>query len=469
MTTPSPAIVFITHAAPQDNEFSLWLNSKLAIAGYNVWVDRQRLRGGDDSWVEINRVLRHAALKQIVAFSKNVRKPGVQKELAIGDVVRRDRADPAFIIPIRIDDVAFSDAPPEFLRANIIDAYPNWHDCLKELFETLDNAGVPRSSSPDAEALRRIVEAREEGRRFVINKPEKALTNWFPITPPASIRYYRFEGMQEQMKAWMTDCRIPVVSMGRLAAAFADPPTFAESSSFQQTTPTAYEVPFGDFVGGENLGPYAERSSATNDVVNLLRQYFNKKAKERGLLPVEFANKDVGWFFPDGLLPGNRLAFEAEDGRRIRRATSGKFKTLRWHVCVIPKPRVWPELVYRVHANVVLSTDGKTPIPGDQTHKRRRRLTKSWWNDVWRDRLLAAMHFLADENKKVVIETGDGSFEVSIMPLLLDVPVSYEAVDPPLPSEEDDEGNIVPTATLDDQTDDTDQDDSSDKDQESDE
>jgi hypothetical protein len=271
------------------------------------------------------------------------------------------------------------------------------------------------------------------------------------------------------MKAWMTDCRIPVVSMGRLAAAFADPPTFAESSSFQQTTPTAYEVPFGDFVGGENLGPYAERSSATNDVVNLLRQYFNKKAKERGLLPVEFANKDVGWFFPDGLLPGNRLAFEAEDGRRIRRATSGKFKTLRWHVCVIPKPRVWPELVYRVHANVVLSTDGKTPIPGDQTHKRRRRLTKSWWNDVWRDRLLAAMHFLADENKKVVIETGDGSFEVSIMPLLLDVPVSYEAVDPPLPSEEDDEGNIVPTATLDDQTDDTDQDDSSDKDQESDE
>jgi hypothetical protein len=32
--------------------------------------------------------------------------------------------------------------------------------------------------------------------------------------------------------------------------------------------------------------------------------------------------------------------------------------------------------------------------------------------------------------------------------------VSYDAFDPPLPSEEDDEGTIVPTAALDDQLDD---------------
>jgi hypothetical protein len=137
---------------------------------------------------------------------------------------------------------------------------------------------------------------------------------------------------------------------------------------------------------------------------------------------------------------------------------SGKFKGLRWHVCLIAKPRVWPELVYRVHANVVMSADGKTPIPGDRTHKRRRRLTKSWWNDVWRDRLLAAMHFLADANPPIVIKAGDETFEVSTEPLLADVPVSYDATDPPLPREEDEEGNIVPTAALDDQVDDIEED-----------
>ena len=150
-------------------------------------------------------------------------------------------------------------------------------------------------------------------------------------------------------------------------------------------------------------------------------------------------------------MPDNRIVFDAPDGRRIRRAMSGKFKDLRWHVCLLAKPRVWPELVYRVHANVVLSPDGKTPLPGDKTHKRRRRLTKSWWNDVWRDRLLAAMHFLADGNSVISATAGNDAFQISTWPLLLDVPVSYDATDPPLPREEDDEGNIVPSAALEDQ------------------
>src|SRR5260370_79056 len=139
-----PDTVFVTHAAPQDNQFALWLSSKLALAGYRVWVDRQRLRGGDDSWDEIDRVLRTEAVKQIVVFTRHIGKPGVKKELAIGDVMKAKLDDPRFMIGIRNDDVAFADAPPELLRGNILDAYPNWHDCLKSLFETLEEAAVSR-------------------------------------------------------------------------------------------------------------------------------------------------------------------------------------------------------------------------------------------------------------------------------------------------------------------------------------
>jgi hypothetical protein len=458
MTVPLPSLsrttVFVTHAAPDDNEFALWISSKLAIAGYRVWIDRRRLRGGDDFWDEIDRVLRNDAVKQIVVFTEHVGKPGVKKELAIGDIMRAKLSDPKFIIPIRAGNIAFSDAPPEFLRGNILDGYPNWHDCLKELFETLDDAGGPKSASPDAQTLRAIVEAREEGRRFVLERPEQALTNWFPIKAPERIRYYRFDGVQEQMKAWLADCRVPHVNMLRLAGTFTDPAAFADASSFEQQTPTAYDIPFMDFVTGNALGPYLDRPSATNDVVNLLRQHFNQLARFRGLLPVEFASRQLGWFFPDALLPANKFSFSAQDGRRIRRSMSGKFKDLRWHVCLLAKPRVWPELVYRIHANVVLSADGKTPIPGDKTHKRRRRLTKSWWNDVWRDRLLAAMHFLAGSHSSIILEAGNDRFEVATWPLLAHVPVSYDATDPPLPTEEDEEGNIVPSRALDDQADD---------------
>ena len=299
--------VFVTHAAPDDNEFALWLSSKLAMAGYGVWVDRRRLRGGADAWDEIDSVLRNQAIKQIVLFTSHTAKPGVKKELAIGDVMRKKLSDPGFIIPIRADDIAYADAPPEFLRAHIIDGYPNWHDCLKELFETLEEAHVPKSPSPDAESLSRIVEAREDGRRFVVQRPDTALTNWFQIQPPPRIRYYRFEGVQDQINAWVAGCTIPTVTMGRLVGTFADPAAFSAGSTFEQQTPTAYDIAFGDFIGADNLGPFLDRSSATNDVVNLLRQHFDAIARSRGLLPVEFASKEVGWFFPMEFCPKIRL------------------------------------------------------------------------------------------------------------------------------------------------------------------
>src|SRR5260370_21117250 len=104
--------VFVTHAAPEDNDFALWLSSKLAIAGYRVWVDKQRLRGGDDFWSEIDRMLRIEAVKQIVVFTKNATKPEVKKELAIGAIVAALLNDPKFMITIRSNDVRFPHAPP---------------------------------------------------------------------------------------------------------------------------------------------------------------------------------------------------------------------------------------------------------------------------------------------------------------------------------------------------------------------
>jgi hypothetical protein len=455
MASPHPReLLFITHAAPEDNEFALWLSSKLAMAGYRVWIDRRRLRGGSDFWDEIERVLRNEALKQIVVFTEGVRKDGVKKELAIGDAVRKKISDPKFMIPVRNSGIDFDEAPPEFLRDHIIDAHPNWHDCLRELFETLEEADVPRRPLPDTKTLARIVEAREEGRRFVVERTESLLTNWFPIEPPKHVRYFRFDSLQEQIWAWLKGCRVPHVPMGRLAASFADSLAFATSSSFELRPSTEYEIPFVDFITGKTLGPYVERGPASNDIVNLLRQHFDQLADARGLSRIEFANREVGWFFPDGLLPDGKIVFDTPAGRRIRRVMSGKFKDLRWHVCIIAKPRVWPKLVYRVHINVVLTADGKTALPGDKTHARRRRLTRSWWNNVWRDRLLAAMNHLSAGSPEIVLAAGNVEFRTATWPLETQSGVSYDAFDPPLVSEEDDEGNIVPIPALDDQIDD---------------
>jgi hypothetical protein len=185
--------------------------------------------------------------------------------------------------------------------------------------------------------------------------------------------------------------------------------------------------------------------------------------KARGLMPVEFASGETGWFFPDDLVQDNRIAFTSPDGRRIRRTVTGKFKKLRWHLCLVAKPRIWPELVYRIHGNVVLSENGKL-LDGEKTHARRRRLTRSWWNDVWRDRLLAALRFLAGDAADIAMAAGASSFRVATWPLTVELPDSYEATDPPLPTEEDEDGTIIPSAVLDDYSDEPDADDNIDDD-----
>src|ERR1700681_155521 len=55
--------LFISHASPEDNAFTIWLGAKLAAAGYEVWADVLRLTGGDDWQRRLEDALRNRACK----------------------------------------------------------------------------------------------------------------------------------------------------------------------------------------------------------------------------------------------------------------------------------------------------------------------------------------------------------------------------------------------------------------------
>jgi len=67
--------LFISHASPEDNAFTIWLGAKLAAAGYEVWADVLRLTGGDDWQRKLEDALRNRACKVLlVANQKSVEK-----------------------------------------------------------------------------------------------------------------------------------------------------------------------------------------------------------------------------------------------------------------------------------------------------------------------------------------------------------------------------------------------------------
>ena len=96
--------IFISHAAPEDNAFTIWLGAKLAAMGYDVWADVLRLKGGEDWQRKLENALRRRACKMLlVANPRAVDKQGVRNEIQIATVVARKIGDDAFIIPLRME------------------------------------------------------------------------------------------------------------------------------------------------------------------------------------------------------------------------------------------------------------------------------------------------------------------------------------------------------------------------------
>lgn len=74
-------LIFISHATPQDNDFVLWLTSKLSLAGYIVWSDITQLKGGDTFWRDIEEAIRLRAAKVLFVYSGTPKqKPGHERK-----------------------------------------------------------------------------------------------------------------------------------------------------------------------------------------------------------------------------------------------------------------------------------------------------------------------------------------------------------------------------------------------------
>ncbi len=116
----TPSTLFLSHATPEDNDFTRWLAGKLILAGYTVWYDLDRLKGGDYFWKKIESAIRNDSIR-LIAIVSNVshKKDGVRNEWELGMTI--EKQIPGFVIPVRIDGFDFSQLPITIHRKNVID------------------------------------------------------------------------------------------------------------------------------------------------------------------------------------------------------------------------------------------------------------------------------------------------------------------------------------------------------------
>ena len=189
-------VVFISHANPEDNEFARWLGASLSTLGYRVWSDVTRLIGGEEFWDDIEEAIRKKSAKVVVCLSRiSQTKKGVLDEINCAVGTERSQGLDNFVIPIRLDDLPFSDVRANIGRKNIIDFSENWAAGLRELLKVFARDTVPRPVEDGPSAVTLLAQTQRRSHSRLERQQEPMFANWFALQGlPEVIRFFEFDG-----------------------------------------------------------------------------------------------------------------------------------------------------------------------------------------------------------------------------------------------------------------------------------
>lgn len=432
--------IFISHAAPEDNAFTIWLGAKLSAMGYEVWADVLRLKGGEDWQRKLENALRHRACKMLlVANPRAVEKQGVRNEIQIATEVARKIGDNAFIIPLRMEPF---EAPFLIAHAQYIDFAHGWARGLTELLETLGETYRVPHNAGDGDAIWREIQLIHG--KTLVSRPERLISNWLPIDQlPNKIRYYEFKGQvsDRQAQSRMAGAPWPLKPFRRGFLAFARIHDLQDHFGPNLPIKRKAERLVAGFLddGWSKLG--IERRDARNHFSDMARQAFEKLFAARGLRPYGLSGVQTAWWPPANVAPATKISFRWGDIAGLRQIQGVSVKRqMNWHFGVSVAARSAPVRHVRIVSRLIFTEDGNKPFDDPaRMHRLRRSFAKTWRNARWRDMLLAFLHWLAGgRNSLAVPVSSEETIILGLPPISWQVPVSLP-IEEEIPEPDDDD------------------------------
>lgn len=440
--------IFISHANPEDNIFTLWLGAKLTSLGYEVWADVLRLQGGDDWQRKLEDAIRNRAFKVLlVANEISVAKQGVRNEIQIATDTAKKIGDSEFIIPLRLRPF---DAPFLIAHAQYVDFRSSWAKGLGELLSVLNERAVPRSPQPNSEMWKGLQLLNAQ---TVVETPEPLVSNWFALKtlPRAVSVFVPATGVSPgRIKIATEQGSLPLRSHGEGYLTFAGQESVQDAFDFPMRRKAVLLT--SEFVSEGWREQGIRRGDARNIANHLLRAGLEKALEARGCAAAQMANDNRAWFFPITDALKNKVVFDWGDGLSGRRQIIGhsEKRQVWWHYGISPQVVMNPTPHLKLRGRLVFTSDGKTPLEStSRMHRLRRSFPKAWRNARWRDMLLAFMWHLADGKQDWYVPFGANSDAVfSSVPLVFEAPISMalgdsdpDDVDDPDIEENDDKGD----------------------------
>lgn len=415
--------IFLSHATPEDNDYTRWLAGKLTLAGYDVWYDLDRLKGGDYSWNKIESAIRNDSVRMIAIVSNASHlKDGVRNEWDLG--ITLEKQLPGFVIPVRIDNFDFSQMPITLHRKYMIDFHRGWHAGLIQLLDTLADAAVPRRDVVDPAAAKAWLPSLPSDAINWVDRSETLESNWLPILSlPPALETTQILSSERQIKVTDANRRLPWFEFGEQIAGFA--PRADLVALFKDTVPlrALSAVDTESFVTG-SISWGAQPVSgydASYRVEFLIRQAWDLAMEAAGLKPYELSNHRLIWYVPSGLVEKDKVEFMEASGKRRKKQLAGTSSKLKvnWNYAVgmhavLSDPR---RIELRAHI-VFTGADGQPIESVSRMHQLRRSFCRNWWNDRWRGFLRAFLALISKGYDVIMLPVGaDRAIQIGALPL----------------------------------------------------
>ncbi|MEP5610891.1 MAG: hypothetical protein ABJP45_01515 [Cyclobacteriaceae bacterium] len=405
-----------------DHAIAIWLARKLSLAGFRTWCYGMAPLAGENINESIKTLIEKRALQYIPILS-----PESFTDLDFVGRIGNATRD-GFILPcwaVSMNDLVSSSA--------ILQIEPARFDAsLKSGLESVLKGLKSRGIKPqlDSEHGNKIALQAYMPEPVTKAASEKIFSNVFSATVPKSILTYELSSEidENQLEIARHSWAFSRVSKNKLLA-------FNEPSSHLSLdgTDLSSEFAWKDY-------EYREGKKTINVVKELIRRSLDVACFQAGLLLCE--NRNV-LHFPEKDGDRHNISFVHVDGRKTHVTMTGikqdgwGDRAIKFRYQLGPKFTIGQDeeeqfwITTRIYVRVTDLLG--TPFEDKEIGKKRKKVTKSWWNKHWLARILGLMKGISSSSSEETIEIGDGKRKVivSTIPLQWDCPVSIdvEAVD----------------------------------------
>ena len=404
-TTPTETdlrkLLFISYAY-EDQVFAKWLARKLAFYGYGVWIDQIEMLGGE-SWVkEVDVAIKDHSFRVLGLLSKaSIGKDNPRKERTLALQLGKQRKTDDFLITLNLDG-----SQPDWTLSDIswISFRESWADGLRRLLKKLESLDAPKIHAGNSAIAKAAL---ERGASLLSKKSEALTTNWMPfVQVPEVLHIFDTSELdKEQVKLCRDLWPYYGLEPGK-AAAFSPPPS--EFAKVVKQTKEAVHWPSYDSI---------HDTSTHNIVSNLLKRSVHSWLIRAGcILAADYS----AYYLPAPFKGESIFRFKDVDDKSSYIRVAGSVRLYRPNSApeeIIHHPAIryvirktdMGGFVIQLRPGVALFDGAHKPITGRKVGPRTKKVTRAYFNEKWRKRLMAFSQLLAQsasEDKETVLRLG---------------------------------------------------------------